>query len=167
MDKCHYCGSYTTNNKENYYEHTMYGVVKSHLITGMGFSYLEKKVLIPRCVPCKKIHVKYNYLLIVFVLIPLFVLAMLGSYLFFTNFIEWSNMLLIPSLLISYLVSVGGYMLGKEIIGEYYSKIPMEDNIANHVEVINLIKKGWKLEKPARNKDITNKDLIDESPYKK
>lgn len=166
MDKCHYCGSYTTNSKENYYEHTMYGVVKSHLIRGMGYTYIEKKIKIPRCESCSKKHGNQFMM----VELPIFIVTFLIWIWVFTYKVGdkgFKLITLIPSFVAALIITavLAGIIRFFMSFSEKSGK--QESDIKSYKDVRELMALGWKTSKPAKSEYITDKDLLKDSPYRK
>jgi len=166
-EKCHYCGAETTD-KKNYYEHTMYGVIKGSFVPGAVYTYSEKKVIIPRCEDCEKRH---NDLFFV-IEVPLFLAGFIYMLWDFTYNVSDSGfriLSLIPSF-IAGIASAGiiGYIIRALLtIFKKNNKGKSENNIKSYPAVKELLDLGWKINKPPKGEYITNEDLIDESPYKK
>lgn len=166
MDKCHYCSSYTTNSKENYYEHTMYGVVKSHLIKGMGYTYIEKKVKIPRCESCCKKHNKQFSM----IELPIFIITFLVWVWVFTYKVGsdgFKFITLIPSFVVALILTFIFSSIVRFFMSFSEKSGKLEDDIRSCKEVRELTALGWKINKPPKGEYITDKDLLKDSPYKK
>ncbi|WP_445718157.1 hypothetical protein [Flavobacterium sp.] len=166
MDKCHYCGSYTTNSKDNYYEHTMYGVVKSHLIRGMGYTYIEKKIKIPRCESCCNKHTNQFSM----IEIPIFIISFIIWIWVFTYKVGkdgFKFISLIPSIGISIVITAILSSVIRFFISSSEKSGKQESDIKRYKEVRELTAFGWKINKPAKSEYITDKDLLKDSPYRK
>ena len=166
MDKCHYCGSYTTNTKDNYYEHTMYGVVKSHLIRGMGYTYIEKKIKIPRCESCCNKHTNQFSI----IEIPILIISTLIWIWVFTYKVGndgFKFITLIPSIGISIVITVMLSSVIRFFISSSEKGIKLEEDIKTYKEVRELRGLGWKINKPSKGEYISDNDLLRDSPYRK
>jgi hypothetical protein len=159
MDKCHYCGSFTTNKNNNYYTKTLYGVTKSHLIRGMGYSYIEKKVTIYRCENCYDKHGKHFLLTdLPTIIISYAIFFWVFNYKYGSGNINVMSVLLplIPMMLVWWIVT--------PILRYFLSLVSktgkFENDIEDFEEVKKLLELGWLMNKPPKGADITDKDLI-------
>ena len=159
MDKCHYCGSYTTNSKNNYYTHTMYGVIRSHLIRGMGYTYIEKKVEIPRCETCSKKHGN-QFLMIE---LPLFTVGFTIFIWVFTYKVsngDFSLITVIPSIVAGIVIAGALSPVIRHLMSISNKTGKFEREIKDNEEVKKLMGLGWKLDKPAKSEYIKDEDLL-------
>lgn len=160
MDKCHYCDKYTSE-KQKYYEHTMYEILNTSLIPGANYTYREKKISIPRCSSCYSKHSNKS----IYVDLSIFLLSMIGMYIFFEHMIGFTFILLIPSILVS---MVSTYILSSAFdlfFTDKYFKVKAETDIEEYIEIRTLLNLGWKMNKKS-SLNITEKDISKTSPYR-
>lgn len=158
-EKCHYCKVLTSNEKDNYYEHTLYGVTNSSLVPGAVYSYVEKKVLIPRCEQCEKRHND----LFLFIELPLFLIGfcyMLWDFTYNVSDSGFRFLSLIPSVVAG--IACAG-IVGQIIrffLNFRHNEGKSEEDITDFPEIKKLTKLGWRINKPAKGEYLTKEDYI-------
>ncbi|NLI71289.1 MAG: hypothetical protein GX361_00980 [Bacteroidales bacterium] len=149
---CHHCSK---NYADKKYEslHTLYKVVKNPEDKS-GFSLLDIGVKVPSCKKCHRLHLKGLYA----VGIPVFV----ASFIVFHQIIFYQNgantildigdsqvLKVLLSLIASLLLAFFAFRIAnKVIISQFYSNIRPKSNYQLYHVVVDLLKRGWLLEKP-------------------
>ena len=161
MDKCHYCNN-NTSEKKKYYEHTMYEVLNTSLIPGASYTYRKKIISIPRCSDCCS---KHNNIF-TYVALPIFILSMIGMYVFFEHMIGFTLILLIPSLIVSVGFTSFLLVVFDLFYSDKYLSVKAETDIEDYIEIKTLLNLGWKMKKKS-SLNVTENDISKTSTYKK
>jgi hypothetical protein len=144
----------------------MYGVTKSNLIKGTGYSYLEQIIEIPRCEGCSNKQKKLtNYIEIpIFIVVFSFTVWYVVCELFGKPINGFS---FIPGIGLGLIVATFITSIIKEISPLFIDLGKLDNDIKDSEKIKIFLRLGWKMEKPAKDKLITDKDLIKGSHDKK
>jgi len=162
IEKCHYCEK-NTSSEEHRHKHTMYEVIKSAPISGMGFSYRKQDVIIPRCKICEKEHSSGYFKIFSPILIIIFLAT---AYYQYNSNSQWVFKILF-SIVIPLLFNIAFEWIYDTFIHNSLYKSKPESDIEGYRLVKQKLNLGWRLNKPAKGELIKNEDLSDTSPYKK
>jgi hypothetical protein len=161
-EKCYYCEK-NNPSEEHPYTHTMYEIIKSAPIPGMGFSYRKHKVIIPRCKICAKEHSSGYFK--IFTPILLITILLIGYYQYTSNYeLIFKIIYLVAFTLFFNLIYEWIY---DNLIHNKLYKSKAESNIEDYDIIKEKLNLGWRLSKPAKGELIQNEDLSDTSPFKK
>ena len=156
IEKCHYCEK-NNPSEQHKYKHTMYEIIKSAPISGMGYSYRKHDVIIPRCQSCEKEHSSGYFKIFSPILIIIFLLTAYYQYKSDSQLI----FKIIYSIIIPLLFNVAFEWIYDNFIHNRLYKSKPESHIENYRLVKQKLNLGWRLNKPPKGELIKNEDLAE------
>ena len=143
MGICYYCEVVDSTDKTSWFEHEMFYVSKRTVIP-VGIKYDSKKVIIPRCSDCKRIHNRI-YLFTLLIWLILFS-ASFVLFFYLSNVNLLTNCIL--SILISSIIAWLANIVYNDFLFEPVFKIKPEGNVDNYPIVKEMLDEGWCESKP-------------------